>query len=231
MRSYKYNNYIYDLTAEYNKAIFTGFPDYEYLKEQDEYLYYNTCSLFDSTRLRYPPYHKQILVPFGERIPLLSVVPIFNQIELGQANWEYGDKIRYYDYQGLKFTPQICFEVAFPAMNAKMAAEDPVFIANLTNDAWFHYSAGTYQHAMMTRFRAIETRTQYFRAANTGYSMIINPRGDILQQTELFTRETIEEDIYDYQGKSLFVKWFHIFPDIIVACAALLLLFTIIKKY
>ncbi|MDP8209833.1 MAG: apolipoprotein N-acyltransferase [Candidatus Stygibacter australis] len=230
MRRFVFKNFVNRMVKKHKKAIFTGFPDYIYDAENDEALYYNSCNLFDSTGYAYKPYYKKILVPFGERIPLLNVMPVLNRVELGQANWEYGKELRYYEYEGLKFTPQICFEVAFPDINVQMASNDPVFIVNLTNDAWFYHSAGTYQHAMMTRFRAIETRTQYFRSANTGISLIVNPRGDILAKTDIFTRETIEADIYDYQGKSLFVRYFHIFPNILIGLLVLLLLWSLIKK-
>lgn len=230
MRRYVFKNFVNRMVKKHKKAIFTGFPDYIYDDKNDKALYYNSCNLFDSTGYAYKPYYKHILVPIGERIPLLSVIPVLNRVELGQANWEYGKEFRYYDYEGLKFTPQICFEVAFPEINVQMASQDPVFLVNLTNDAWYYHSAGLYQHAMMTRFRAIETRTQYFRSANTGISLIVDPRGDILAKTEIFTRETIEADIYDYQGKSLFVRYFHIFPNILMALLVLLLLWSLIKK-
>jgi len=230
MRRYVFKNFVNRMVKKHKKKIFTGFPDYIYDDKNDKALYYNSCNLFDSTGFAYTPYYKHILVPIGERIPLLSVIPVLNRVELGQANWEYGKELRYYDYEGLKFAPQICFEVAFPDINVKMASHDPVFLVNLTNDAWYYHSAGLYQHAMMTRFRAIETRTQYFRSANTGISLIVNPRGDILAKTDIFTRETIEADIYDYQGKSLFVRYFHIFPNILVALLALLLIWSLIKK-
>ena len=230
MRRYVFKNYVDRMVKKHKKAIFTGFPDYIYDDKNDKALYYNSCNLFDSTGTAYKPYYKHILVPIGERIPLLNVMPVLNRVELGQGNWEYGKELRYYDYKGLKFTPQICFEVAFPEINVQMASQDPVFVVNLTNDAWYYHSAGLYQHAMMARFRAIETRTQYFRSANTGISLIVNPRGDILAKTGIYTRETIEADIYDYQGKSLFVRYFHIFPDILAGLLVLLLLWTLIKK-
>jgi apolipoprotein N-acyltransferase len=230
LRRFTFKNFVNRLINKHHKSIFSGFPDYIYDEENDKALYYNSCNLFDSTGFAYQPYYKKILVPFGERIPLLNVMPVLNRVELGQADWEYGDELKYYEYEGLKFTPQICFEVAFPRINVEMASQDPVFLVNLTNDAWFHHSAGTYQHAMMTKFRAIETRTQYFRAANTGYSMIVNPRGDILAQTQLFTRETIESEIYDYSGQSLFVRYFHPFADILAGLCSLLLLWALIKK-
>lgn len=230
LTSYKFGSYMRRLVMETGKSIFSGFPDYVYDKGRDEYLYYNTCTMFDSLGGYEEPYYKNILVPFGERMPLMSIFPVLNRVELGQANWEYGRGFRYYKYHGLTISAQICFEIAFPEYNARMAKNDPDVIFNLTNDAWFYFSAGTYQHSLMTRFRAIETRTQYYRSANTGYSMIVDPRGDILQKSGLFTREVIEDVVYNYNGQSLFVKYFHILPDVLAALTVLLLIWTIIKK-
>lgn len=230
LSSYKYGTFVKSLIFNTGKQIFTGFPEYVYDRDKKEYLYYNSCTLFDLDGSYEDPYRKNILVPVGERIPLMDVFPVLNRVELGQANWEYGKGHKYYNYKGIKLSPQICFEIAFPQFNAEMAKNNPDVILNLTNDAWFYHSAGTYQHSIMTRFRAIETRTQYYRAANTGVSMIVNPRGDILARSQLFTREVIEAHLYNAIEQSVFVKYLWNLPNAVAGIAALLLLFAILKK-
>ena len=43
-------------------------------------------------------------------------------------------------------------------------------MVTITNDAWFGDSAAPFQHFGMVVFRAVENRTAFARAANTGIS-------------------------------------------------------------
>ena len=45
------------------------------------------------------------------------------------------------------------------------------------------------------KLRAIETRRWVCRSANTGISAFINQRGDIVQQTQWWTRTGLKQDI------------------------------------
>ncbi len=231
LRQPKYRKWILDLSGELETDIFTGFPHYKYMGEDypNKFKFYNSATLFKKNRKVNTPYYKNILVPFGERIPFLKYFPFLWNIHLGQANWEYGEKLEYYTVNDYKFSPLICFEIAFPLLTTEMAKNDIDFIVNITNDAWFHRSAGTYQHASMTKFRAIETRKQIYRAANTGYSIIVSPTGEVLKQTKLFEKDTINNPLYIYENNSYFTKYFFWFPIVFVVCAGILFVYSIIK--
>jgi apolipoprotein N-acyltransferase len=58
-------------------------------------------------------------------------------------------------------------------------------IINLTNDGWFGISAAPYHHLEVARVRAVENRRYFLRAANTGFSAIIEPTGRISASTGL----------------------------------------------
>ena len=62
---------------------------------------------------------------------------------------------------------------------------------NLTNDAWYNRTSAPYQHFAFYIFRAIETDRYVLRAANTGISSIIDPRGRIEGKTPIFTEEVL----------------------------------------
>ena len=230
LKQMEYRKWILDLSEELETDIFTGFPHYKYVGEDypNKFKFYNSATLIGKNRKVYPPYYKNILVPFGERIPFLKYFPFLWNVHLGQANWEYGEKLEYYTVNGYKFSPLICFEIAFPSLTTKMAKNDVDFIVNITNDAWFHRSAGTYQHAAMTKFRAIETRKQIYRAANTGYSLIVSPTGEFLKQTKLFEKITINNHLYIYENNSYFTKYLFWFPIVFVVGAGILLVYSVI---
>jgi len=230
LRQMEYRKWILDLSDKLKTDIFTGFPHYKYIGEDyhNRYKFYNAATLIGKNRDVHIPYYKNILVPFGERIPFLKYFPFLWEVHLGQANWEYGEKLEYYTVNGYKFSPLICFEIAFPALTTEMARNDVDFIVNITNDAWFKRSAGTYQHASMTKFRAVETRKQIYRAANTGYSLIVSPTGEILKQTELFEKDVINSQLYTCENNSYFTKYFFWFPFVFVIGAGIILVYAVI---
>jgi apolipoprotein N-acyltransferase len=64
-------------------------------------------------------------------------------------------------------------------------------MVTITNDAWFGMSAAPYQHFGMVVFRAVENRSAFARAANTGISGFIDPQGRILMSTPIFQEQAV----------------------------------------
>ncbi|HPM01134.1 MAG TPA: apolipoprotein N-acyltransferase [Candidatus Cloacimonadota bacterium] len=196
--------------------IFTGFPHFvegvKYPQQPEPYLFYNSASQFKPYMQYDSLYSKNQLVPFGERIPFLEYFPILWKLQFGQANFERGGQYRYYQVKDALYSPLICYEVLFPDYVRKMMDKPVDFIVNITNDAWFKKSVGTYQHKMITVFRAVESRRPVFRSANTGYSVIINPRGDIEKELILYEKGTISAQIESCELKSVYHRIGFILP-------------------
>jgi len=231
IRQNKLNEFVSNLAKEIQTDIFFGFPHYEIAPKDypENYMFYNSATKVTLEGKFKVLYRKNVLVPFGERIPFLNILPVLWKLDFGQANWEYGKEQTIYYTEEYSFSPLICFEIAFDFLSRKIAKKNAKFIVNITNDAWFYHSAGTYQHLMMAKFRAIETRKQIYRAANTGYSAIISPRGEILKQTKLFTKEIISAKLNICRSNSFFTKYLFWFPLVFVGGAVLLLLLSILK--
>jgi apolipoprotein N-acyltransferase len=213
-RRSKFSRFLYSEIDKYKVNFFTGFPRYEIAKKgsYEPYKFYNSATLFNAFGGYQKPYDKMILVPVGERMPFLDIFPILWKLQLGQANFSYGKEPAYFHLDEYSFSSLICFEIAFPHLTNKIMEKPVDFIVNITNDAWFKRSAGTYQHAMMTKFRAVEIRRSIYRAANTGYSMIISPTGKIIKKTELFEQTTLDYPLIVCDEISFFTKYFMIFP-------------------
>jgi apolipoprotein N-acyltransferase len=212
-------------------SIFTGFPHAERAPESypEPYYSYNAAALFDARGNTPSLYFKNILVPVGERMLWLEYFPFLWKLQFGQANWEFGTMIPRYTVSGKQFSPSICYELAFPhfMQKANFRSEDGArrkadYHVNITNDAWFGTSYGPWLHAVMTKFRAIESRTQIYRSANTGISMIVNPKGEVIAEAGLFQRTNISAPLYTSPTIPLYQKIYH-YPWIFVALAAILL--------
>ena len=60
------------------------------------------------------------------------------------------------------------------------------WLAVVTNDAWWRNTAGHKQHFSYAKLRAIEQRKWVGRAANTGISGFINPKGESVMESVWF---------------------------------------------
>jgi len=186
-------------------SVFTGFPHMEMAPPEhpEPAYYYNAANLFHPDGRHQEIYFKNILVPVGERMLWLEHFPFLWKLQFGQANWEFGTQIPRYYCGEHDFSPSICYELAFPHFmqkanfslpDANLAKAD--YHVNITNDAWFGTSYGPWLHGIMTRYRAIESRIQIYRSANTGISMIVDPLGRILESTTLFSITNISAPLY-----------------------------------
>ncbi|HPH61473.1 MAG TPA: apolipoprotein N-acyltransferase, partial [Candidatus Syntrophosphaera sp.] len=64
---------------------------------------YNAASLFQRNDFDHELYFKNILVPVGERMLWLHLFPMLWNVNLGQANWEFGTKLVTYESGGHTF--------------------------------------------------------------------------------------------------------------------------------
>jgi apolipoprotein N-acyltransferase len=80
----------------------------------------------------------------------------------------------------------ICFESAFPELARTFVQRGARFLVNITNDGWYGFTPGPYQHAQMCVMRAIENRIPLARSANSGISLFVDRVGRISKATNLF---------------------------------------------
>ena len=152
--------------------------------------YRNTAFLLDERGIvnRYDKIH---LVPFGEYVPLSSVIGFVRGWAEFIADLEPGSRAEVFSGPPVPFGTVICYEGIFPALVRRFVRNGARFMVNMTNDAWFGHTDGPLQHLGMYPFRAVEHRTAIVRAANTGASAFIAPSGAIEQSLPLFARGTM----------------------------------------
>ncbi len=224
------------LIQDHQIDIFTGFPHAERAPTgyPVPHLSYNAASLFTRDGRHQELYYKNILVPVGERMLWLEYFPFLWKLDFDQANWEFGTEIPRYHYQGKEFSPSICYEIAFPHFYQRANFEDGKggkskadYHVNITNDGWFGTSYGPWLHGIMAKYRAIESRIQFYRSANTGISMIVDPKGQILASTQLFEICNISAPLFTSTARPLYTKIYP-YPWGIVA---LTILFAILSLF
>ena len=170
-------------------------------------LYNSALYLEQGGSVEKAPYQdKMLLVPFGETIPYFDAIPFVKTL-VGVGEWDIGEEIGIFETRGYKFGAMICFESAFGAQGRRIANEGASFLAVITNDAWYGFSAGPPQHHNLSLLRAVETRRPVVRAANTGISSIINPAGRVTDSLGLGAPGVIPGEIVPQSVTTFFARW------------------------
>ncbi|MCK4358294.1 MAG: apolipoprotein N-acyltransferase [Candidatus Cloacimonetes bacterium] len=229
----EYKKRISNMAISNKVNLIIGFPDYEvkWIDKKPRYEFFNSATMVDKDGNFLPKYDKIRLVPFGERIPFLRTFPILEKLQFGQANFEYGKNPRLYPINDFQFPILICFEGVFPELSRQYVRKGADFIVVITNDGWFQETAFPKEHANNTKIRAVENRVSLFRAANTGISYIVNPKGQIIEKTEIYEKENISDFLFTSKNKfSFFVKVGYIFPIICFWVSIILIIYAIFSK-
>jgi apolipoprotein N-acyltransferase len=160
-------------------------------------------------------YHKMRLVPFGEYVPLESVITFGGRFtaRLVQAVGEFtpGTEYAVAPVDGHLVGASICYEAIFPDHAREFARGGAGLLANVTNDAWYGFTSAPYQHFAMAKFRAVENGRYLVRAANTGISAVVDDRGRVVEATRLFERTFLVRDVPIVRGTTFYTRFGDLF--------------------
>ncbi len=176
-------------------------------------------------------YHKLHLVPFGEYVPLKSVLFFVEKMVQAIGDFESGNDYTVMNLpegsspsHHVKFSTVICYEIIFPDLVRKFVDEGAQVVTTITNDAWFGKSAAPYQHFSMAVFRAVENRVPIARAANTGVSGFIDAKGRILSASGIFTEAFLTQTLIPGRTKSFYTRFGDVFSYACVILSIVLLM-------
>jgi apolipoprotein N-acyltransferase len=200
--------------------LLAGIPDISYYPEGSQvpgssktsldgrrYDNYNSSMLLQPHDPEIQKYAKMLLVPFAERVPFSEALSFLNAMQwnFGLGGWGIGkDKTVFRVRTGgsgpdsgraVSFSNFICYESIYPGFVASFVRNGAEFLTVITNDSWWGNTSGAYQHVQFAILRAVENRRWIVQCANGGVSCLIDPAGHLLQQTEMFTRETLAGEI------------------------------------
>lgn len=158
-------------------------------------------------------YHKGKLVPGVEIFPYMSILkPILGDamINLGGAVVSLGTdkerKVFSNPYNNGKMAPIICYESIYGEFVTDYVNKGANFLGIMTNDSWWGVSQGHKQLLSYARLRAIETRREIARAANSGISAHIDARGEVVADTFYDDKTVLPATIKLYSGKTVYVR-------------------------
>jgi apolipoprotein N-acyltransferase len=224
----EYQPFILDIPKKTNAFLLFGSPSYKILREKANH--YNSAYLVSPSGERIGKYDKIHLVPFGEYVPMQNLLFFLGSLGEGIGDFKSGKEIFNFSLPQGKFGVVICFEIIFPDLCRRFVKSGANFLVTITNDAWFGRTSAPYQHISIATFRAVENRVYIARAANTGITGLIDPKGKIVNQGEIFTEEAINGTIRLSSQKTFYTLYGDIFAWVCSILAILLVAHALLKN-
>lgn len=193
-------NEMNSIASEHNAGLITGII----FDDAEKNTYYNSVATFgDAIGI----YHKRRLVPFGEYVPLEWLRSLITFFNLPTSIINLGPQ----DQHGLKsgdiyIAPSICYEVAYPDLVAKSAANSHMLMS-ISNLGWFGDSLGRHQFLQMAQMRALETQRYFAYSTNNGPSAIIDHKGKVVIESAAFNQTSLTGTAYAAEGTTPFMRW------------------------
>jgi apolipoprotein N-acyltransferase len=231
--------------------VLTGMPDVQFFFDDKDapndakvskvsktkYVSYNSILLFTPQSSDIQRYGKIKLVPFGERVPFVEQLPFLGDLikwQVGISSWNVGRWQTVFSLiEGieLKVAGVVCIESIYPDFVAGFVQKGANLIAVVTNDSWYGYSSGPFQHKEISVLRAIENRRSVVRAANGGVSCLIDPLGRTLHSTKLFERDVLIVDTPIEKGITIYSQFPLVFPVVCSIISIFSILIFLNKEY
>ena len=196
--------------------LLTGSPTYEVLPGRVVHLR-NSAFLLDRDGSTGAVYHKLHLVPFGEYVPLKSVLFFVEKLVQAIGDFQAGTEHTVMQVRAARsgaavpLGTVICYEIIFPDLVRRFVNEGASVMTTITNDAWFGRTGAPYQHFSMAVLRAVENRVPIARAANTGISGFIDAKGHILETSGIFTEAQLTRTLVPGTTKTFYTRFGDVF--------------------
>jgi apolipoprotein N-acyltransferase len=190
---FKSDNNLKKIKRGFTTPLFMGAGTY---KKSGKYRdVYNSALLFNQEGKITGKYDKNWLLIFGEYIPLYDYMPFMhdffrahNMSNMQRGNTTNNMLLKQIETtkgkHDLKIGPLICYEDILPSFSRQVAENNPHFMINITNDAWFGATQEPYQHFALSVYRTIETRRYLVRTVNIGVTAVVGSGGEVKVSTK-----------------------------------------------
>jgi apolipoprotein N-acyltransferase len=158
---------------------------------------YNEQILWDPVKGPTQTYDKRQVQPFGEYLPLRSLLGAINKnwTTMVRQDFSRGSKPGVFDIGGTRVGLATCYEAAFDWAVRDTVTHGAQMISVPSNNATFDRSEMTYQQLAMSRVRAVEHSRTVTVPVTSGVSAIIMPDGRITQRTGMFVADSLVQKV------------------------------------
>ncbi len=183
--------------------------------------YFNTALAIQPDGRVTGTYHKRVLVPFGEFMPLSHTFPWIKDLNPTAGDFTAGAEEKVFTYDlgpggSARVSPLICYEDLVPSMARDSVRAGAQLLVNITNDAWYGKSAAPYQHHLIASFRAIENRRFLVRSTNTGFTAVVDPLGRTISSLPIFSEGTVKADVKLLSDRTIYTTYLSDYPFLLL---------------
>ncbi|MDT7843010.1 apolipoprotein N-acyltransferase [Streptomyces justiciae] len=158
---------------------------------------YNEQILWDPVKGPTDTYDKRQIQPFGEYLPLRSLIGAINSdwTSMVRQDFSRGTEPGVFTMAGAKVGLVTCYEAAFDWAVRSEVTDGAQLISVPSNNATFDRSEMTYQQLAMSRVRAVEHSRTVTVPVTSGVSAVIMPDGRITQKTGMFVADSLVQKV------------------------------------
>ncbi|MFE6197747.1 apolipoprotein N-acyltransferase [Streptomyces sp. NPDC057838] len=158
---------------------------------------YNEQILWDPAKGPVDTYDKRQIQPFGEYLPLRSLIGAINPdwTAMVRQDFSRGTEPGVFTMDGAEVGLVTCYEAAFDWAVRSEVTDGAQMISVPSNNATFDRSEMTYQQLAMSRVRAVEHSRTVAVPVTSGVSAFILPDGRITQRTGMFVADSLVQKV------------------------------------
>lgn len=151
-------------------------------------------------------YDKVRIVPFGEFVPLRSLIEIFSS-EVPGRDVRPGTGPAKLDTPVGRLGISISWEVFFDSRGRSATRDGGEILVNPTNGSSYWLTILQSQQVASSRLRAMENDRWVLQAAPTGFSAIVDPTGKVVDRTGVSEQKVLYATIERREGLTLATRW------------------------
>ncbi|NEC82372.1 apolipoprotein N-acyltransferase, partial [Streptomyces sp. SID7958] len=157
----------------------------------------NEQILWDPEKGPVDTYDKRQIQPFGEYLPLRSLIGMINDewTSMVRQDFSRGSEPGVFTMNGAGVGLVTCYEAAFDWAVRDTVTDGAQLISVPSNNATFGRSEMTYQQLAMSRVRAVEHSRTVTVPVTSGVSAIIMPDGTVTQRTGMFVADSLVQEV------------------------------------
>lgn len=214
-----YGRFVSFLKSYPRAGILFGASSYEYIDSPEPPSYtarkvsenrwvesHNSALITDGTG-KYEIFHKNKLVVAVEKTPYPALFCKIDDMLGGVMGRCVGqDSVSLLHFGKIPVGCAICYESVYGEYYTEYVRKGARMMTIITNDAWWGDTPGYVQHLSYASLRAIETRRNIARCANTGISAFIDRSGRILEKSGWWEPALLRRDVHLDDGLTFFVR-------------------------
>ncbi len=160
----------------------------------------NYSTAIDSNGMVIDRYDKVRIVPFGEFVPLRSLIEVFAADLLPARDVRAGNGPAVLETPVGNLGISISWEIFFEHRVRDAIDNGGEILINPTNGASYWLTVVQTQQVASSRLRALETGRWVLQAAPTGFSAVINPNGKVIQRTSISEQTVLHATVERRSG-------------------------------